>query len=95
MDGAHCMLFKRFDGQLMMSLHAPNHPHEKKRMLLFEMEDKNGKLAILNECTGNWYSIDKAKEPHGYYTYDPVTPPTFSTYATSPADYAKLEKKED
>ena len=93
MDGAHCMLFRRFDGQLMMALHAPNHPHEKKRMLLFEMEEKDGKLYTLNECTGNWFCIDKAKEPKGYYTYDPVTPPTFSKYGKAPAS-RKAEEEE-
>lgn len=80
MDGAHCMLFRTFEGQLMMSMHAPNHPHDKKRMLLFEMEEKGNSLHTLNECTGNWFCIDKAKEPKGYYTYDPITPPTFSKY---------------
>ncbi len=94
MDGAHCMLFKRFDGQLMMALHAPNHPHEKKRMLLFEMEEKGGKLAILNECTGNWMSIDKAREPQGYYTQDPVTPPAFTRYAANPGFFGQVEKFE-
>jgi beta-xylosidase len=80
MDGGHAMLFKRFDGQLMMSFHAPNHPHSAKRMLLFEVEEQGSKLVTLNEITGNWYSIDKAKEPKGYYTYDPETPPTMTKY---------------
>ncbi len=54
LDGAHSMLFRTFSGQLMMSLHCPNH-HPKKRMLLFEMDERHGKLSIINECTGNWY----------------------------------------
>ncbi len=55
MDGAHSMLFKTFEGQLMMSLHCPN-DHKKKRILLFEMEERGDKLHIINEVTGNWYN---------------------------------------
>ena len=54
LDGAHSMLFRTFSGQLMMSLHCPN-IHPRKRMLLFEMDDRRGKLSIINECTGNWF----------------------------------------
>ncbi len=54
-DGAHSMLFTTFKGQLMMALHSPN-IHEKKHMLLFEMEEQNGELFIVNEVTGNWYN---------------------------------------
>lgn len=54
LDGAHSMLFHTFDGRLMMSLHCPN-DHPKKKMLLFEMEEKAGELYIINEITGNWY----------------------------------------
>ena len=54
-DGAHSMLFKTFDGQLMMSLHAPN-DHKRKRILLFEMEERGDRLHIINEVTGNWYN---------------------------------------
>lgn len=54
LDGAHAMLFRTFQGQLMMALHCPNH-HPKKRMLLFEMDESHGKLSIINECTGNWF----------------------------------------
>ncbi len=49
------MFFRRFDGQLMMTLHAPN-IIDKERMLLFEMEYKGGKLCIINETTGTWLS---------------------------------------
>ena len=55
LDGAHAMLFRTFQGQLMMALHCPNH-HPKKRMLLFEMDENHGKLSIINECTGNWFN---------------------------------------
>ena len=43
------------DGMLMMAIHCPN-DHPKKRMLLFEMDERNGQLRIVNECTGNWFS---------------------------------------
>ena len=49
------MLFKTFEGKLMMSLHCPN-IHKKKRILLFEMEENGDSLAIRNEITGNWYN---------------------------------------
>ena len=55
LDGAHAMLFRTFQGQLMMALHCPN-VHPKKRMLLFEMDESQGKLRIINECTGNWFN---------------------------------------
>lgn len=55
LDGAHAMLFRTFQGQLMMALHCPNH-HPKKRMLLFEMDESQGRLSIINECTGNWFN---------------------------------------
>ena len=54
MDGAHCMLFRAFSGQLMMACHGPN-DHPRKRILLFEMEETPDALHILNEVTGNWY----------------------------------------
>jgi len=39
------MLFKRFDGQLMMALHQPNkNPNERAR--LFEIEDTGETLKI-------------------------------------------------
>jgi beta-xylosidase len=43
-DGGHPFLFKRFDGQLMMTLHAPNKDTERAR--LFEMEDTGETLRI-------------------------------------------------
>ena len=61
LDGAHSMLFRTFPGpsgaggMLMMALHCPN-IHPKKRMLLFEMDESRGRLAIVNECTGNWFN---------------------------------------
>ena len=44
-DGGHPMLFHRFDGQLMMILHQPNHaPNERARML--EVEDMGDTLRL-------------------------------------------------
>jgi beta-xylosidase len=44
-DGGHPMLFHRFDGQLMMILHSPNHaPDERGR--IFEIEDTGDTLRI-------------------------------------------------
>jgi len=44
-DGGHGMIFKRFDGQLMMALHQPNkNPNERAR--LFELEDTGETLKI-------------------------------------------------
>jgi beta-xylosidase len=45
-DGGHGMLFRTFDGRLMLSLHAPNDsPHE--RPLFLPVEEREGKLAVL------------------------------------------------
>lgn len=43
-DGGHGMLFKRFDGQLMLVLHSPNKMTE--RAKLFEIEDTGETLRI-------------------------------------------------
>lgn len=43
-DGGHGMLFKRFDGQLMMILHSPNKTTE--RAKLFEIEDTGETLRV-------------------------------------------------
>ena len=66
-DGGHAMLFHSFSGQLLMALHCPNTPHTEKRLLLFTMEENNGKLAIVNEITGNWYT--GAKGPAEGWVY--------------------------
>ncbi len=55
MDGAHAMLFRSFSGQLMMACHCPN-DHKRKRILLFEMEETEKGIHIINEVTGNWYT---------------------------------------
>ena len=44
-DGGHGMVFRAFDGRLMLTLHQPNTtPHE--RMALFEIEDTGATLRI-------------------------------------------------
>lgn len=65
-DGAHSMLFHTFGGQLLMALHCPN-IHAQKRMLLFEMEEKDGDLQIVNEITGNWYNRIRGSAQHYRY----------------------------
>ena len=44
-DGGHGMIFKRFDGQLMMVLHQPN-GRGLERARLFELEDTGETLKI-------------------------------------------------
>jgi len=44
-DGGHPMLFRRFDGQLMMILHQPNHPPDE-RARLFEVEDTGDTIRL-------------------------------------------------
>jgi len=79
LDGAHSMLFRSFDGRLIMPLHSPN-IHKEKRILLFEMEEKNGRLAIINEITGNWYKkVDDGPGSAYRYNDDCIEEPRFST----------------
>jgi beta-xylosidase len=49
-DGGHAMLFRTFEGRLMMVLHAPNDRAARPR--LFEMEDTGETLRIAREFTG-------------------------------------------
>ncbi len=76
-DGGHGMLFHSFSGSLMMACHCPN-DHPKKRILLFEMEDKKGKLSIINEATGNWYKNAKGRAKMWVYHQDYAMDPVFS-----------------
>lgn len=46
-DGGHGMIFKRFDGQLMLVLHSPNKMTE--RAKLFEIEDTGEILRVVTE----------------------------------------------
>jgi len=89
LDGAHSMLFRTFEGQLMMALHSPN-AHQYKHILLFEMEENNGELAIINEVTGNWYKkLDEG--PGSAYRYDDdcAEAPAFSKII-NPTDYYRM-----
>jgi beta-xylosidase len=49
-DGGHSMLFKRFDGQLMMALHSPN--NREARIHLFEIEDTGETLRVIRKFPG-------------------------------------------
>lgn len=64
-NGGHGMLFTTFEGKLVLTIHSPNIVGNE-RLLMFEMEDKNGKLRIINELTGNWlcnrYNPDGTKK---------------------------------
>lgn len=54
-DGGHSNLFRRMtDNQLMMSMHVAD--RGPKMFSLFEMEERDGELHIVNEITGNWYN---------------------------------------
>lgn len=54
MDGGGVSLFRGLDGKLMMALHSPEEEGFE-RILLFEMEERETGLGIVNEITGNWY----------------------------------------
>lgn len=47
-------------------------------ILLFEMEEKEGKLSIINEATGNWYKNAKGRAKNWVYTKDYTDEPVFS-----------------
>ena len=66
MDGAHSMLFRTFEVELVMCLHSNNNPREK-HIHLFQMEEKGNSLHIVNEVTGNWY--DRMGGGGGKYRY--------------------------
>ena len=50
-DGGHGMIFRTFEGQLMLVLHQPN-DFPKERIHLFELEDTGETLRIVREFTG-------------------------------------------
>lgn len=50
-DGGHGFIFKRFDGQLMLTLHSPNQDAE--RIRLFEIEDTGETLRIVRPFGGD------------------------------------------
>lgn len=46
-NGGHGMLFRTFEGQLCLTIHAPNnHPNE--RPVIFRMQEKNGQLTLMD-----------------------------------------------
>lgn len=45
-DGGHGMLFRTFDGRLMITFHGPNKPAGSERMQIFEVEDLGHTLRI-------------------------------------------------
>ena len=49
-DGGHSMIFRRFDGGLMLVLHSPNKMTE--RAKLFEIEDTGESLRVVKPFTG-------------------------------------------
>lgn len=50
-DGGHGMVFKTFDGKIMMVLHSPNNRDSRPR--IFEMEDTGETLRVTKEFTGS------------------------------------------
>ncbi|HRN56958.1 MAG TPA: glycoside hydrolase family 43 protein, partial [Agriterribacter sp.] len=44
--GGHGMLFKTFEGKLMLTFHGPNSPAGKERMKIFEVEDTGNSLKL-------------------------------------------------
>ena len=45
-NGGHGMLFKSFDGRLMLTLHGPNSPEGSERAQIFEIEDQGNTLVL-------------------------------------------------
>ena len=95
LDGGHSMLFNTFDGRLIMPLHSPNDNYNK-RMLLFEMEETEGELAIINEITGNWYTRSGVSPVNTYRYEDACIEESCFTKICMPDDYKKtMEAKEE
>ena len=49
-DGGHPMLFRTFEGALVMAIHQPNRRVERARF--FEMDDSGDRLRIVREIGG-------------------------------------------
>ena len=77
MDGAHSMLFRTFEGQLMMCLHC-NNDYKEKRIHLFEMEEKGNRIHIINEVTGNWYNSIRGMGERYRYQEPCIEEPAFT-----------------
>ncbi len=93
MDGAHSMLFHTFGGQLMMSLHCPNR-HEAKRIFLFEMEETEDSIHIVNEVTGNWYSMAEGIAAKWNYKEPCIEDPCFALDPVAPCWRAEAAAEE-
>ncbi|UQZ87596.1 hypothetical protein SK3146_06898 [Paenibacillus konkukensis] len=50
-DGGHGMLFRTFDGRLMLTIHTPNRTPDE-RPIFLEVEDAGGKLRVKGEYCG-------------------------------------------
>ena len=44
--GGHGMIFRTFDGKLMLTFHGPNSPAGAERAHLYEIEDQGDKLSL-------------------------------------------------
>lgn len=86
MDGAHSMLFHTFEGELMMCLHCNNNAKEK-RIHLFQMEEKNGGLHIVNEVTGNWYRSIRGMGERYHYEDECLEEPVFTKVCPAKRPY--------
>ncbi len=68
-DGGHGMMFTTFESKLMLTVHSPNIIGREK-LLIFEMQEQDGKLKTVNEITGNWrynrYYSDGKDKGQGY-----------------------------
>ena len=49
-DGGHPMLFRAFDGRLLMAIHQPNRLVERARF--FEMDDSGDTVRLVREVPG-------------------------------------------
>lgn len=49
-NGGHGMLFRTFEGQLCLTIHAPNN-HPKERPVIFRMQEKQGQLTLMDNPT--------------------------------------------
>lgn len=47
-NGGHGMLFRTFEGKLMLALHQPNSPRDMERLKLFELEDTGNSLKLID-----------------------------------------------
>ena len=45
-DGGHGMLFRTFDGRLMLTIHGPNSPSGQERALIYEVDDTGETLRM-------------------------------------------------